>query len=675
MIAGILRGVLLRFASEYLSNIDVNKLSLWSGHVSLHNVNLNVSAITNSLNLPYLRLEHGKITTLELNLPWTSLSTKKVEIKLTKVEIELALTDNLVNLNKPPTVTKTEESLLSKILANLSIEIEDLFLMVSMSEEANYKARIHLKRIKVNTTNNQWQEDFINPFVAVNGGIAFRIYRRIECSGLSLRVISGKKDDCLSEFITSHKFENDKCGGCPLCFGFKNSSYYTIFKVVEVSFNVFLFTSNEHTTCVGKHDRVELLKAKNVCDTFIQLSSSLEVKLNLASDKTLVRDLATASEKSVSPEVKPIEIQESESWLSWGKEILFSPFYCSQPNNFTRIKDKITSNDNKLTFLAPSLLVKLRVHNFQELKTLKYVFSAENFNIENLSSDSVSSEGTSPSIYDAKSSGNMRNLQITCYAKQNCTIFLINQMQFSKNNNLIDYQCKKITSKTIKKGQKSSTESISLEKIEGSVNLLEDMLLKINTDPIIIDIVQSETDLIVESLMELKSFYFRLINPEENIIDINASDLLRTEKRTDRRKNDEKTIDELKKMVSMLSMQLEQKNNECILLRKSLLEVAGNSGIAGILNLAPEEIISISQNGKIDGIDVNLILTKDTIYVVTKEGRILNKNPTNEMVSLEERGIIGLSIRMSEGRCIKSTLDNRNEFAQAIKGVFTIKSS
>ena len=28
MIAGILRGVLLRFASEYLSNVDISKLSL-----------------------------------------------------------------------------------------------------------------------------------------------------------------------------------------------------------------------------------------------------------------------------------------------------------------------------------------------------------------------------------------------------------------------------------------------------------------------------------------------------------------------------------------------------------------------------------------------------------------------------------------------------------------------
>ena len=155
MIAGILRGVLLRFASEYLSNVDVNTLSLWSGHIILQNVNLNVSAITFSLNLPYIRLEHGKVSRIELNIPWTSLSTKKISIKLKEVEIALAFTDNLVNLNKSPTVSESEETLLSKILANLSLEIEDLTVIINMNEEASYLSRIHFQNINIHATNNQ----------------------------------------------------------------------------------------------------------------------------------------------------------------------------------------------------------------------------------------------------------------------------------------------------------------------------------------------------------------------------------------------------------------------------------------------------------------------------------------------------------------------------------------
>lgn len=117
-------------------------------------MNLNVSAITHSLNLPYVRIEHGKIAKLELSIPWTSLSTKKVALKVKNIDIALALTDNLVNLNKSPTVSETEESLLSKILANLSIEVENLSISITMCEEARYTSRIFVQNIKITATNN-----------------------------------------------------------------------------------------------------------------------------------------------------------------------------------------------------------------------------------------------------------------------------------------------------------------------------------------------------------------------------------------------------------------------------------------------------------------------------------------------------------------------------------------
>jgi hypothetical protein len=55
---------------------------------------------------------------------------------------------------------------------------------------------------------------------------------------------------------------------------------------------------------------------------------------------------------------------------------------------------------------------------------------------------------------------------------------------------------------------------------------------------------------------------------------------------------------------------------------------------------------------------------------MTKEGRILNKNQNKDMSSLEEKGNLELSIKMSNGKSIKSTMENRQDFVNAIKTLF-----
>ena len=134
--------------------------------------------------------------------------------------------------------------------------------------------------------------------------------------GLSCRVLIGKKEDNISEVITFHKFEKNKCGGCPLCFGFKSSSYYTLLNLSENSLNILLYTSSEHTTSSSKHNYIEFFKTREINDAVLQFPTPFNLKLNLVADQLLFRDINTALNKFVMPDMQNFEVQEVPSWFS-----------------------------------------------------------------------------------------------------------------------------------------------------------------------------------------------------------------------------------------------------------------------------------------------------------------------------------------------------------------------
>ena len=283
-----------------------------------------------------------------------------------------------------------------------------------------------------------------------------------------------------------------------------------------------------------------------------------------------------------------------------------------------------------------------------------------------------SSLGSVPKAYDVKRVGNLKNLYINCYEKRNCSVFNILSLNFTWNNALIDYEIKKLSAKTIKKEHSTTKDSINFEKAIGSIVLSPEIQVKLNTDPLFSDFLLEDFDYIISAVNELKSFYFRMTRPQIKITsDIFSSISINEKKRIN--KDQAIIIEELKQHTSTLAVELEEKIQECNLLRKTLYEVAGNSGIAGILNINTKEIISISENGQIEGIDVSLVLTKDIIYVIGKEGRVLNKDFIVDMVALEEKGSNELLIKMKEGKLIRSTLQNKNEFVRAIKEIFQIE--
>ncbi|OMJ78847.1 hypothetical protein SteCoe_21248 [Stentor coeruleus] len=82
MFEALIEKVILSRLSEYIQDLDRNKLkvNLWSGKIVLENVKLNPKILL-MLKVPLI-FKHTKICKIDITIPWTSLSTKSVEINI-----------------------------------------------------------------------------------------------------------------------------------------------------------------------------------------------------------------------------------------------------------------------------------------------------------------------------------------------------------------------------------------------------------------------------------------------------------------------------------------------------------------------------------------------------------------------------------------------------------------
>ena len=83
MLEGILTSVISRIAGKYVDGIDKKAagLSVWKGEIRLKNLSLKPSAI-DDMDLP-VRLVHGSLKELQLDIPWKNLRSKPVVVKIT----------------------------------------------------------------------------------------------------------------------------------------------------------------------------------------------------------------------------------------------------------------------------------------------------------------------------------------------------------------------------------------------------------------------------------------------------------------------------------------------------------------------------------------------------------------------------------------------------------------
>ena len=87
MLESILEKLLSKYFGDFIEGLDKNnlKIGVWSGNIELKNVKLKTDIIT-KLELP-LFISYSFIGKLDVKLPWKSLGSKPVEVKLEDVYI------------------------------------------------------------------------------------------------------------------------------------------------------------------------------------------------------------------------------------------------------------------------------------------------------------------------------------------------------------------------------------------------------------------------------------------------------------------------------------------------------------------------------------------------------------------------------------------------------------
>ena len=672
MIAGILRTVLLRFASEYLSNVDINKLSLWSGKITLQNVQLNIKALTESLNLNYLAITEGIISKIELVIPWSSLSVTPVHLKLSQVTLELSFEKNQTTPS-PPKVSESEESLLKKVLDNLNLEVEDLKLKLKAKEENFYFGEINIKQVKMNACDEFGKLKFLNGFASTPGGVKYKLIRRLEVRELSGRVISGTQDN-VSMVVISHKIDSPACGGCPVCYAFKSSSCHSLCSIESTSFVVMLTTGFENSVTNSKSQFVELIKDTSELSIQIHYLTPLQVKLNLVSDSAVCRDLSKILSSFSQKLSENFIEEENSSWFSWGRDLLLSPF-CSNSRN--KIQDKLFSRSFSLQLEAPSVQLAAKLHNPQSLQQSKLSVYSGEFSCRSSNFHSSSSKGSSPNKDEKVITGSASNFLASFYVNRDYVLYKSVKTTFESREDWLNFRCKDLTAQVFQGVRGNLREACRTSQLSGRIEFLEELNMKLSTDPLALGFTIEEMMIVITTLLEAKAFYYRVQNCFERTNPVSMQEILHSHQASLELPYSNKlgvyqdTVDSLKTYAGSLADKLQSAEQEVKMLRKVLGEVAGPAGFARLLSVDPSSVLAFSNDASIEGFSVKMVLTSDSLYVMAHDGKVLHKNYTSDMVKLEEKGDL-LTIKMKK-RAITAKLTNREEFASAIKNLFISK--
>lgn len=233
MLGQVVRKVVLRYVRS-LINLQVEKLELWSGAITLESVSLNPIEATKALNLPGIRLISGSIGRLELAIPWTNLLEEPVIVSISALALHLLVLDSPAagSAHAP----SSEDSLLLTVLSNLHISLEDLTVTVEFEGKNRYFARIEVGKIGVLPVNSAGEVGFRDPVV----GTGIEVIRQASIENMHLRVVAGPAGAYLSLEVIAHLREKKECRACGLCQAFKLSGFYTILHMKQWSADITL---------------------------------------------------------------------------------------------------------------------------------------------------------------------------------------------------------------------------------------------------------------------------------------------------------------------------------------------------------------------------------------------------------------------------------------------------
>ncbi|EGD72812.1 hypothetical protein PTSG_04539 [Salpingoeca rosetta] len=96
MLEQYVQRVVAGYLEDYVTNFDASQLNLsfWHGKATLANLNLNTAVLQETLELPpCLRLAHGRVGRLIIEIPWTRIGSEPVVVTLEDVHCTLMSID------------------------------------------------------------------------------------------------------------------------------------------------------------------------------------------------------------------------------------------------------------------------------------------------------------------------------------------------------------------------------------------------------------------------------------------------------------------------------------------------------------------------------------------------------------------------------------------------------
>jgi hypothetical protein len=122
-----------------------------------------------------LTVTKGSIRELSLNIPWTRLTSSSTYIVIKNLHLELELRPH-EGVTEIPEVSDIEESLIKKVVANLTLELHDLTISLKAPKNGhNYITNFTMDHFKWITTDKNWKPEFVNPYQIQRTNSAFNI--------------------------------------------------------------------------------------------------------------------------------------------------------------------------------------------------------------------------------------------------------------------------------------------------------------------------------------------------------------------------------------------------------------------------------------------------------------------------------------------------------------------
>ena len=682
MLAAVFRRVLLRYASHFFTNVEVENLSLWSGTVAIENIDLNAKKVTAVLGMAGVQVTSGSLGRLELQVPWSSLTSASLEVTLKEVSLELELgqyepqaqaTEPAAEATEP--AAEAEESFVRKILANIKVKVENLAMVLRFKGSAQYCLKAIISNLSFGTTDRDWEYQFVNPFSLVEGGTAYRHHRLLRVQDLELRVIIGGKDDYLSNTVLGHRFESSQCKNCALCYAFKSSSFYTLASLKPCSLDLYWYVSNEKTQLL-KPSLLSYITSTDTSSMELRFTTPLQTRLCLVEEARVAKDLSQLLSSLCPPEIsKPLEtlvqeqLKEDQSWLAWSN--LFFPITFSATKQMSK---SVRLTDGLLSVAIPQLQCQIKIFNPASLELSKAkIFTTELAYKHSSHRTETTDPDYTPSQDRDETEGSCHELLLYVYLKENYSVVRIACLRFGLQDSDVTFSGSDADVQVAMKGRVAK--AIVSKALVGKIICGNEVTIQSNMELMGMEFRPEEMVAFAEAMTELNLLYARITQAETTPFP--GFDSLQFKRQTcktpeEQLQQAEDTINQLKSALLSAHSQLTAAQDEVSRLRATLSSTVGGSipALAGLLSIDQTCIRAVCLEALYNTYPVKAVLTATELIILSQEGRQMEKVRVKAMVKLEEQGEEELQVH-TEDQAMRLMLRNRSDFVRGIQAVFS----